>query len=179
VIAGLDTPELVHVAMLRGTIAPISMRMCAHIQGDAAMEAFNRWDELRGDIKLTSDILVDFAGAHVWEQAQNAVEHIAWLKRELQISQYNESAAHAVLEDERKEWMATRSMLRYARAYLADVPNVPKWLMGNSQHGGGHDEQARQTSGLTGTEQKRTEHGASSQVDEGAGRASRTTNRRD
>jgi len=89
---GLQDPDTVHVAMLRGTIAMISMRQCAHLHGDKMMEAFNRWDELRGDLKMVSDVLMDFPGATVWQQAQHAVKYIEWLKMELKISQYNERA---------------------------------------------------------------------------------------
>ena len=89
----LNTPEKVHAAMLAGDIAPITMRQCADVHGPGYVQAFIRWDELRGDIKLTSDVLIDFPGEHVWQQAQNAVEHIEWLKAELQISRYQERAA--------------------------------------------------------------------------------------
>lgn len=137
-IPGLDTPELVHVAMLRGTIATISLRQCAHVHGDKVMEQFNRWDELRGDLKTTSDVLIDFAGEHAWQQAQSAVQHIEWLKRELSISQYNERAATEVVQQQRKEIAALYSRMEHVR-----------WSE-ESQGGSRNEQEARQTSGSEG-----------------------------
>lgn len=136
-IPGLDTPEKVHVAMLRGQIAPITMAQCAHIHGDKMMEAFNRWEELRGDVKTVSDILVDFKGEHAWQQAQNAVAHIEWLKNELKISKYNE------------------------RAVLDALAQTNRQL---KQGGGGYGDKARQTSGPAGAEQERTGEAAGAEA---------------
>lgn len=157
---GLDTPELVHVAMLRGTIAQISMSQCAHVWGDKMVEAFNRWDELRGDIKLTSDILGDFAGEHVWEQAQNAVEHIEYLKRQTWIAENNEKAAFACMEQDRAELMAARSKLRLAKACLEEAdPVAARVIFGKPYEGGTHDQTQEQGQGAAQQEREEDEPG--------------------
>ena len=49
-------------------------------------------DALMRDLMHTSQVLIDFEGRNVWQQAQRAVEHIIWLQNELRISKYNERA---------------------------------------------------------------------------------------
>lgn len=90
-------PEEVLAAMLRGTVAGITMRACAKWHGPDMLDRFNRYEEMYGDLKTTSDVLIDFPGEHVWQQAQSAIAHIDWLKNELRISQYNERAALDVI----------------------------------------------------------------------------------
>ncbi len=138
----LQDPEAVHVAMLRGTIARISMRQCAHLYGDRVMEAFNRWDELRGDIKTASDVLVDFEGTSIWEQAQGAVEEIESLRRSLHgIRGINEQNVQHIGDLE--------AALRDARRKIEKL----------SYKGGSHGEEARQASGSSGPVEERTDAG--------------------
>lgn len=144
----LETPDAVQRAMLSGAIAPISMAQCAYLHGDKMVQAFLRWDELRGDLKITSDVLVDYAGKHVWEQAQKAVEQIEWLRRELKISQYNENAALTVDAQNEAELTALRQRLRRARECMeANDPINARKIFGKQSEGDGNEQNARQTAG--------------------------------
>ena len=42
----LQDPTIVHVNMLRGIIAPITMRQCAHVHGAEMVEWLNRVEAL-------------------------------------------------------------------------------------------------------------------------------------
>lgn len=102
------------------------------------MEAalFAELRELRGDLKSADEVLVEFAGKYLWQKAQNAVEHIAYLRRELNISKYNERAAHDVCQQALRELEALRKQL--------------------NQRGVRYGEEARQAQGTSGPQQERT-----------------------
>lgn len=71
-------------------------------------------DELNA-LERVHHILWEFRGAEAWQKAEAAVEQIEWLRRELSISQHNEKAAHAVLQQERVELYSLRAKVRYAQ----------------------------------------------------------------
>jgi hypothetical protein len=58
-------------------------RECARIAAER--------DQLRGDLKTTADVLQDFEGEHVWQQAQNAL-------RKLQDAEMTLGRCRAVME---------------------------------------------------------------------------------
>lgn len=159
----LDTPEAVQKAMLAGLIAPISMAQCAYVHGDKMVEAFLRWDELRADLKSASDVLVEFAGKHVWEQAQSAVEHIAYLRRAANIAAYHERAAYAVSQQDRRELERARRLLANCAIVMrANDPGNARVFFGPditnpTIEEQGHEQVARQTGGPAGTQQERSE----------------------
>lgn len=63
-----------------------------------------------------TDVLWEFSGNCGLVKAQNAVAHIEWLRNELKISQYNEKAAYAVLEQVQAELFELRTKLRQEAA---------------------------------------------------------------
>jgi hypothetical protein len=137
VIAELDTAEKVHAAMLRGAIATISMRQCAHVHGEATMKEFNRWDELRGDLQTVEEVLREYEGESAWEKAQEAIDHVTVLRAQA------EGLRSALLE--------VQNMLERCRKVMeANDPLNARAIFGREQ-GDGHGEQARQTSGPSGT----------------------------
>lgn len=166
-ITDLDTPERVHYAMLEGRLPRITMMMCAHTWGAQTVMDLAKANELRGDIKTASDVLIDYDGDSIWQQAQSAVAKIDWLTNELKISKRNEHAFMQVLEQERKqrrpvdslpltgneraELFALRSKLRYAKIFMeANDPLNARFLFGPTTEEEGHEQTARQTTGLTG-----------------------------
>jgi TolA-binding protein len=88
----LADPEQIHYQMLRGAIARISMSQCAHTWGAQAVAEWNRAQELRADLKTVSDVLKDYEGDHVWQQAQDAIENIHDMRHTIRrIQSINES----------------------------------------------------------------------------------------
>ena len=87
-------------------------------------------DALMRDLLHTSQVLIDFEGRNVWQQAQRAVEYIVWLQNELRISRYQERAA------------------------LDCLAQSNRHLHGGSCDGEG---KARQTPGVAGTVEERTD----------------------
>jgi len=153
-IPQLDTPELVHNAMLRGDISPINMQQCANVHGYQMMQAFDPFDEMWHDITSAMSVLWDFKGPTITQRAQGAVDHIEWLRRELAISRYNEKAAHAVLQQDHAELLALRSKMRYAKIFMeANDPHNARFLFGETQ-GEADAQEARQASGPSSPEQK-------------------------
>ena len=71
----------------------------------------NELRTLRGDIHTTGDVLWEFAGANIWQQAQSAVQHIAYLRRAVNIAQYNEKCASDVIQQDRREIARLRRLL--------------------------------------------------------------------
>ena len=112
----------------------MTARTMREIDAEFYATVIDEFDRMRGDLKTTSDVLMDFAGKHVWQQAQNAVDHIDWLKRELALSQYNEKAARRVAEVNAHEVEGLKRLLA---------------------RGGFHVEEARQESGSSGSQQER------------------------
>ena len=100
---------------------------------------------VRDELEFTRELLGDFAGAHVWEKAQAAIERIAWLKRALAISEYNERAAHAVIRQEIHENERLRQRLAH---------------YGYFNHGGSHGEEAREASRPEGKVEERKSEGS-------------------
>ena len=74
-------------------------------------QLLNELRTLRGDIHTTGDVLWEFAGERVWQQAQSAVQHIAYLRRAVNIAQYNEKCASDVIQQDRREIARLRRLL--------------------------------------------------------------------
>lgn len=151
-ITELDTPERVHYAMLSGQIARITMMQCAHTWGAQTVMDLAKANELRGDLKTVSDVLIDYDGDTPWQQAQAALAEIQWLKNELMISQKNEYAFKQVLEQEQAAMFALRSKLRLARACMEANDHLNARVIfgpypSTEEHD--HEQDARQTAGLT------------------------------
>jgi hypothetical protein len=129
--------DAVHVAMLRGTIARISMSQCAHTWGEKMVEDWNRASELRADLKTVSDVLRDYEGHHVWEQAQECVETVSALNSEIRrLRGINESNCNYI-EDLLAE-------LREAKKKI-EALEATKRL--DELTGGSHDKAKEQASG--------------------------------
>lgn len=156
-IPGLDTGELVHVAMMRGVISRISMSQCAHTWGPDAVEAHNHASELRGDLKTTMDVLWQYAGDFAWTKAQAAVAKIDWLTAELELSKANERAALATAAQDRREVERCRLLLaRAATVMRCNDPGNARDIFGPdimtepTMEGFTDVEEARQASGPEG-----------------------------
>ena len=114
-ITELDSAERVHYAMLKGMIPRITMMQCAHTWGAETVMDLVKAGELRGELKSVSDVLAEYDGKTLTEQAQCVLTHVEWLKNELKISQKNELAVRAVLMQEQQEIRRLRTTLRLAR----------------------------------------------------------------
>lgn len=155
-------------AMLRGDVAPITMNQCANVHGYKMVQAFADIHELWDDVKYALDALCEFRGGTMREKAISVIAHFDYLKMSVQIAETNEKAAQAAFMQEYAEKMALRSRLRYARAYLLDVPGVPTWVMGEIMDGGaGHEKDARQETTEPGSESQghQPAQGAGSEAD--------------
>jgi hypothetical protein len=143
---GLDTSELVHVAMLRGTIAPISMAQCAHVHGYKTMKAFDEADELWHDIQIALDALHEFKGRSMAEKAQTILEWAEYMRLALKNAETTERAALATAAQNARELERYRRLLAN---YLLDARdhNGPQPLTEPNKEGFTNVEEARQTTG--------------------------------
>lgn len=107
-----------------------------------------------------NDLLVDFPGPSLYERVGKAIEHIAWLRMELKISKYNESAALTVDAQNQAETAAMRRRLRRARECMeANDPLNARDIFGPAIQGEGHEQTARKTDGASSQVKERTGQG--------------------
>lgn len=98
------------------------------------------------------EVLWEFAGATALAQAENAVEHIEWLRRQLQIAETQERAAMAVAAQERKKQNDMRTTLVKAMwcMHANDPLNAERIFGVQTTEGDGNEQNARQTAGAQG-----------------------------